>query len=691
MAQTSFTGLVAGSSTPLLATGDVMAWVDISDTTQSPSGSLVKTTVAAWYAALPSAVNILSASANALAVGRLGGTTTPAFVVDASTASQVAGLKVVGAATGGTVAVVAIDSGADTNLTVNAKGTGTIGIGSVSTGRVTITPVTTITGALTLSAALTYGGVTLSNAVTGTGSMVLSASPTFTGTVTTAAISATTVSGTTVSASTQFSGSTSTNAVSAILVLRNDSAGNAAGTRISLGNDAGTTQGTITHYGSAHATLANRLEIFNQSATGSVAIGTNGTAVQVITSAGATSFTGAVTSTGNFVVGSSTFTVTAASGNTAVGGTLVSTGLITGNAGVTVASGQTLTLTGATVAGTPTWSSAQAITLSTAAQPNVTSLGTLAANLIFVDATYDIGASGATRPRDFFLSRNATVGGTLGVTGATTLSAALTYGGVTLSNSVTGTGSMVLSASPTFTGTVNAAAITATGAIAGASFTGSGDTNGTSTQIALRNTNAGANALVSLQMGTDLSANDLTLRTFSSGHSKARYVQLMNQSNNPLELGANGTVHVTVAGSGAVTFNGAVSGVTTLTATGLIQTTVTTEQMRLRYDASNYLSVTVASNGATTIDAVGAGAGVSFSDNIASGKILFNGLSGNTYWNLDGVGPDVLAAYVAGTQRIAITGGGSMFFPGLGAGTGEVTVGAADSGGAGFRYLRVPN
>lgn len=34
-------------------------------------------------------------------------------------------------------------------------------------------------------------------------------------------------------------------------------------------------------------------------------------------------------------------------------------------------------------------------------------------NLTFTDATYDIGASGATRPRDFYLSRNAVIGGTL--------------------------------------------------------------------------------------------------------------------------------------------------------------------------------------------------------------------------------------------------------------------------------------
>jgi len=41
------------------------------------------------------------------------------------------------------------------------------------------------------------------------------------------------------------------------------------------------------------------------------------------------------------------------------------------------------------------------------------------------------------------------------ITPATTLSAALTYGGVTLSNAVTGTGNMVLSASPTLTGTTS--------------------------------------------------------------------------------------------------------------------------------------------------------------------------------------------------------------------------------------------
>jgi hypothetical protein len=119
---------------------------------------------------------ITSASASALAVG-LNGATNPAFVVNASTALQAAGLSVTGAVTGGTVAIAAIDSGSNTNITINAKGSGAIGIGNISTGAVTITPATT------LSAALTYGGVTLSNSVTGNGSMVLSASPTLSGTI----------------------------------------------------------------------------------------------------------------------------------------------------------------------------------------------------------------------------------------------------------------------------------------------------------------------------------------------------------------------------------------------------------------------------------------------------------------------------------------------------------------------------
>lgn len=122
-------------------------------------------------AATGASLALTGSSATIIAAG-LNGTTNPAFTVDASTASQAAGFKITGAAAGGTVALVVTDSDSNTSLTINAKGTGTIVLGSVSTGAVQITP------ALTLSNALTYGGVTLANAVTGTGNMVLATAPT---------------------------------------------------------------------------------------------------------------------------------------------------------------------------------------------------------------------------------------------------------------------------------------------------------------------------------------------------------------------------------------------------------------------------------------------------------------------------------------------------------------------------------
>lgn len=85
------------------------------------------------------ATTITSASASALAVG-LAGATNPSFVVDSSTGSQAAGLKVTGATAAGSVAAAVISSGSNANLTIDAKGSGTIGIGATSTGAVTVTP-----------------------------------------------------------------------------------------------------------------------------------------------------------------------------------------------------------------------------------------------------------------------------------------------------------------------------------------------------------------------------------------------------------------------------------------------------------------------------------------------------------------------------------------------------------------------
>jgi len=53
------------------------------------------------------------------------------------------------------------------------------------------------------------------------------------------------------------------------------------------------------------------------------------------------------------------------------------------------------------------------------ASDTLTINSTITSNLIFTDNTYDIGASGSTRPRNLFLAGSATVGGTLSVGGYT--------------------------------------------------------------------------------------------------------------------------------------------------------------------------------------------------------------------------------------------------------------------------------
>ena len=54
----------------------------------------------------------------------------------------------------------------------------------------------------------------------------------------------------------------------------------------------------------------------------------------------------------------------------------------------------------------------------------ITLTGNIVTDLLFTDATFDIGKTGATRPRDFFLSRNATIGGTASVVGKATFTVA---------------------------------------------------------------------------------------------------------------------------------------------------------------------------------------------------------------------------------------------------------------------------
>jgi hypothetical protein len=117
--------------------------------------------------------------------------------------------------------------------------------------------------------------------------------------------------------------------------------------------------------------------------------------------------------------------------NAVIGGTLnvtgAITGALTGNASTATALATARAINGVNFDGTaPITVTAAAGTLtggtlaSGVTISSLVSFGTLGADVLFTDALYDIGKSAATRPRDFFLSRNATIGGTLNVTGAIT-------------------------------------------------------------------------------------------------------------------------------------------------------------------------------------------------------------------------------------------------------------------------------
>lgn len=82
-------------------------------------------------------VTITSTSASALTVGA-NGATNPVLKLDASTASVATGISITGAAAASGAAIAVISSGTNENLTLDAKGSGTITIAGTSTGEVKI-------------------------------------------------------------------------------------------------------------------------------------------------------------------------------------------------------------------------------------------------------------------------------------------------------------------------------------------------------------------------------------------------------------------------------------------------------------------------------------------------------------------------------------------------------------------------
>jgi hypothetical protein len=88
--------------------------------------------------------NVAASLALAFSVGS-SGTVNPALQVDTSAASSATGVKIKSAATAGGVAVSAISPGTNENLTIDAKGSGTITLGSISNGNILCSPIFKVT------------------------------------------------------------------------------------------------------------------------------------------------------------------------------------------------------------------------------------------------------------------------------------------------------------------------------------------------------------------------------------------------------------------------------------------------------------------------------------------------------------------------------------------------------------------
>lgn len=106
---------------------------------------------------------VTSSSANALAVGP-NGTTHPVFNVDASASSAATGIDIIGAAAASGVAITAISSGTDEDLTIDAKGAGTLTLNGTATGAVVLPATVNVASGATIAGVGTgSNGIILKN------------------------------------------------------------------------------------------------------------------------------------------------------------------------------------------------------------------------------------------------------------------------------------------------------------------------------------------------------------------------------------------------------------------------------------------------------------------------------------------------------------------------------------------------
>jgi len=127
--------------------GSAGTFTDLTATGNTTLGNAVTDTLA-----ITGATTLTTTSANGLVVGA-NGATNPVLKVACSTASVATGVSITGAAAAGGVAIAAISSGANENITLDALGTGTITLGGTSTGNIVLGRATGVTGALTVTSA----------------------------------------------------------------------------------------------------------------------------------------------------------------------------------------------------------------------------------------------------------------------------------------------------------------------------------------------------------------------------------------------------------------------------------------------------------------------------------------------------------------------------------------------------------